>query len=494
MLIVSEHERTVEFPAYVPVKTINLRPLTYYATVTLFATMCPYVKECADTMVYSVHDFVNLVFRRKLFMEERKVNNAMPKRAAELFKRLGAGYPKEVVRIAKTLSRGHYMDIIKKAKKYDVILKPFHTRHEIECAIIGAKLEILRARKNGLIHKAQTARDRLQELERLLESKPSLIKLRQRYDRVKAKLQEATIACEEAYYSGRRNNVLSRTKRDLSNKLKKLADQIQLEREVDNSEGVSCGADDDQSDEVPDDDEVEDIPAVGQIFVVDDSAIPSRPIPQIAVRPLLTYRIKVKHPFVLQVNQGPAQSFSYPSSDKAAIVVASNEACTGGQGILRAVTAAGGTALKQDVDELPVALHSEFGRIRCLAGDAKIVGPGSFGTLGVPYVMFAVGPWFTSENEEHKLLFLTGAYRSALKLAEEYKLEAVAFSLIGSSCRGGKSWKETVAIGLNTIIRFKGYPELKEIHLHGFTEDEATELRERSMEANATFEHMEQLE
>ena len=101
---------------------------------------------------------------------------------------------------------------------------------------------------------------------------------------------------------------------------------------------------------------------------------------------------------------------------------------------------------------------------------------------------------FTSENEEHKLLFLTGAYRSALKLAEEYKLEAVAFSLIGSSCRGGKSWKETVAIGLNTIIRFKGYPELKEIHLYGFTEDEATELRERSMEANATFEHMEQLE
>ena len=75
-------------------------------------------------------------------------------------------------------------------------------------------------------------------------------------------------------------------------------------------------------------------------------------------------------------------------------------------------------------------------------------GARTHGTLKVPYVMFAVGPWFDSENEQHRLLYLTGAYRSALELAEEYMLEAVAFSLIGCSCRGGASWMETVAIGL----------------------------------------------
>ena len=90
-------------------------------------------------------------------------------------------------------------------------------------------------------------------------------------------------------------------------------------------------------------------------------------------------------------------------------------------------------------------------------------------------------------------MFLKSAYRSALKLAKKYKLEAVAFSLIGSSCRGGESWKETIAIGLKTIIHFHGYPELKEIHLFGFTSDEATELKEHSMEANAKFENIEQL-
>jgi O-acetyl-ADP-ribose deacetylase (regulator of RNase III) len=410
---------------------------------------------------------------------------------------LGAGYPKEIVRIAKTLSLGDYKAITCKAKKYDVILKTIETRHELECAIIGASLEILQAVKDGLIHKAQAGRDVLQELERQRESKPHVMNLKQEYYQVKADLHGARIAWEEAALSAS-TSVVAELYKKMTILLKNVDDlsfRIELEESaMAISDRVACGAYSDQLAVWPDDDEVEDIPPVGQIFVVDDSAEPPRPIPQIAVRPLLTFRIKAGHPFSLQINHGPAQSFSYPSSDKAAIVVASNEACTGGQGILRAVTAAGGPALLQEVSELPVALHSEFGRIRCLAGDAKIVGPGSFGVLGVPYVMFAVGPWFTSENEEHRLLFLTGAYRSALILAEEYKLEAVAFSLIGSSCRGGKSWKETVAIGLNTIIRFKGYPELKEIHLHGFTAEEATELRERSMEANATFEHMELLE
>ena len=133
---------------------------------------------------------------------------------------------------------------------------------------------------------------------------------------------------------------------------------------------------------------------------------------------------------------------------KAAIVVASNEACTGGQGILRSVTEAGGPSLLKAVEQLPSVMHSECGQIRCLQSEAKMVGHGPHGTLKVPYVMFAVGPWFDSENEQHRLLFLTGAYRSALELAEEYMLEAVAFSLIGCSCRGGASWMETVAIGL----------------------------------------------
>jgi O-acetyl-ADP-ribose deacetylase (regulator of RNase III) len=104
-----------------------------------------------------------------------------------------------------------------------------------------------------------------------------------------------------------------------------------------------------------------------------------------------------------------------------------------------------------------------------------------------------VGPWFSSENEEHSLLFLTGAYRSALELAKEYRLEAVAFSLIGCSCRGGDRWKETVAIGLNTIIHYNGYPQLKEIHLFGFTTDEANELSGQSMEATTRFKRLERL-
>ncbi len=515
MLIVSEHEGAVEFPTSIVVQE-ELKPLTYHAMVTLFATLCRHVKENSHPMVHSVHEFLNLVFRRKCFLEEREVIAAMPKRGAELFIRLGAGYPKEIVRIAKTLSPEGYKDIICKAKKYDMILKPFETRHELDCAMLEAELERYKALKRGLIHKAQTEWDIWLELERLSETKPSMEKLKQEYDQVKANLKKVTDTWKQAYYSNRSAvTELSKRKKDLYAKLKDLNFRIELEEiakkklsatvndlncriELEEganriSERVSRVIYGDQAEATSDEDAVEDIPKVAEMFVVDDSAASPPPIPAKAVHELLTCRITFKHPFLLRINQGPTQSFSYSMSDKAAIVVASNEACTGGQGILRAVTDAGGPALLQKVNELPVALHSEFGQIRCLAGDAKIVGPGSFGTLEVPYVMFAVGPWFTSENEEHRLLFLTGAYRSALESAEFYKLEAVAFSLIGSSCRGGESWKETIAIGLKTIIHFHGYPELKEIHLFGFTSEEATELRERSVEASANFEHIDQL-
>lgn len=496
MLIVSEHEGAVEFPTLVRVKTIELEPLTYESTATLFASVCPYVNQnskYADPIVYSVPDFLNLVFRRPYFRKERYVKVEMPKRAETLFKWLGQGYPRKILNTAWNLSPGDYKDIIRLAKKFDVILEHFGTRRQLENAILRTRVEMVDAPKHGLIHKAQAAWDRLQELERLRESKLSEELLRQQRAQVKADLERAKEECREACYSNRDAYLeLSKRARALSVDLKTVEFQIELEGEVEVSEEVSSGAVDDTPGEAVDDEEVDHlIPIVGKIFVVDDNAAPRRPSSLTVVRPLLKYRINVKHSFFLQINQGPTQSFTYPSPERAAIVVASNEACTGGQGILRAVTDAGGPALLQDVnDRLPSVLHSEFGRIRCLAGDAKMVGPGSYGTLGVPYVMFAVGPWFTSENEEHRLLFLTGAYRSALKLAQEYRLEAVAFSLIGSSCRGGESWKETVEIGLNTIIRFHGYPELKEIHLFGFTSDEATELKERSTEAHDKFEHM----
>ena len=203
-------------------------------------------------------------------------------------------------------------------------------------------------------------------------------------------------------------------------------------------------------------------------------------------------------PFSLVISSGSVVDFVYGNSGdttRAAIVNAANEACLGGGGVDGAISDAGGPTLLADRLRLPI-LNSDGaggggtcgngdddnnsgssgssgygGDIRCRTGDAVITGPGRYGTLGVPYVIHAVGPNYMSygtnlaEGDE----LLRGAYRNSLERAKEAKLEAVAFSLISSGVfRGRHSKREVLKIGVKTITAFDPYDELKEVYLCAF--------------------------
>lgn len=477
MLIVCQGGESVKLTTHRLDATLALEPLTFEASARLFASQCDYVSrqsEHADPIVNSVSDFVNLIFSRDTFRKSREVEDRMSKRSADLFVMLGAGSPQRIRDLAATMTPAQYAEIIKVAKKQDMVFDFINTRHKLDKAILQAKVDISHAQELGLFQKAQEHWEMVQEMERLKRIRPTELRLEQEINQLRKQSKRAVL--ETMYTQARK----------LNKRIKSL--QFKLELEAEDAEAIPIEDESINKQELPPTkprdarNEVCEVTNwVAKIFRVEDHSPGSSPsAASTPSKPLVKYRINGRqpgnsHPFTLQINRGAVQSFSC-SLERTALVVASNEACTGGMGVLRAITDLGGPPLLRDVKKLPSVLDTMYGDVRCVAGDAKLVGRSDYNKLPTPYVIFAVGPWFSSENEEHSLLFLTAAYRSALELARDAKLEALAFSLIGSSCRGGTDWVETIRIGFGTIARFDGYPELKEIHVFGFSAKEANEL------------------
>mmetsp|Transcript_15055 Transcript_15055/g.32786 ORF Transcript_15055/g.32786 Transcript_15055/m.32786 type:complete len:277 (-) Transcript_15055:71-901(-) len=213
--------------------------------------------------------------------------------------------------------------------------------------------------------------------------------------------------------------------------------------------------------------------------------------------------------FSLVISSGSVVDFAHRGSPDskggkataAAIVNAANEGCLGGGGVDGAIGDAGGPALLADRMKLPVlngrgdvdddgsssgsssvSSGGGGGGIRCRTGDAVITGPGRYGTLGVPYVIHAVGPNYMMFGNDLARgdAMLRGAYRSSMERAREAKLEAVAFSLISSGVfRGRHSKREVLKIGVEAIITgFDPYDELREVHLCAFSAAEEELLRD----------------
>lgn len=188
--------------------------------------------------------------------------------------------------------------------------------------------------------------------------------------------------------------------------------------------------------------------------------------------------------FDLVVSLGSVVDFAYGGSKqpKAAIVNAANEGCLGGGGVDGAISDAGGPKLLADRKALP---EKGGAGIRCPTGEAVITGPGSYGSLRVPYVIHAVGPNYMSFGDDLAAgdRLLRSAYTQSLERAREADLEAVAFSLISSGIfRGRRSKREVLRIGVEAIAGFDGYDHLKEVHMCAYGADDGDTLRDIAAE------------
>ncbi len=127
--------------------------------------------------------------------------------------------------------------------------------------------------------------------------------------------------------------------------------------------------------------------------------------------------------------------------DTDAIVNAANERLAHGGGVAGAIVRKGGTIIQQESREW-VRKH---GPVK--TGTAAIT---TGGNLKAKYIIHAVGPVMGSGNEDEKL---ASATLSALKLADEYKLQSIAFPAISTGIFGYPI-DRCASVMLRTVLSF----------------------------------------
>src|SRR6266571_706958 len=119
-----------------------------------------------------------------------------------------------------------------------------------------------------------------------------------------------------------------------------------------------------------------------------------------------------------------------------AIVNAANSALAGGGGVDGAIHRAGGPSIMAECRKID----------GCPTGSAVAT---TAGKLPARYVFHAVGPIYSGGREDERLL--ASAYQSCLDLAEQYKVESIAFPSLSTGVYG-YPLDEAAPIALRTII------------------------------------------
>lgn len=203
---------------------------------------------------------------------------------------------------------------------------------------------------------------------------------------------------------------------------------------------------------------------------------------------------KISNEVILTVAVGNIAKFSSP---RGAIVTPCNEWLnTFTIGADRNVISAGGYRLMCARRRLPILEGMDDGHtqldmmaVRCRCGEARLVGPGWYGDLKVPYIIHAVGPDYRGLHDASEIyevsLILRDSYQNALRSTAGTEINQVAVSpLCNDGLRGGQNISKVLDIAVDEIFEFTRFymdedSKLKDIVLVANCHGEAHELLKR---------------
>lgn len=152
-----------------------------------------------------------------------------------------------------------------------------------------------------------------------------------------------------------------------------------------------------------------------------------------------------------------------------AIVNAANSDLVGGAGVCGAIfQAAGWDKLQHACDA-----YKQKGRATCPTGQARITDSFNLKNQGIKYIIHAVGPdcrIITDATEQDELL--AQSYKNSLQLAEDYRLETIAFPFISSAIYAFPKQRAS-RIALKSCIKMlKELDHVKEVHFILFSQED----------------------
>ena len=424
--------------------TIEVVPLDFKPTAQLFGEASKFITSSAIPAAHDAAEFSELLEPSYLRNSELNSSELFSQRRSDLFARMGNGLPVNVLKAASTMPKGKFIELIGIANRPEVFVDSLGA---LDLEIRRRNFQKSKAVDDKNYLRAMDLDTLLEELESMRPEFPTIQDLKEEQEIMKADLDAAV--------ASRRYDVANELKRELLSIRKKI---IKEQRSTNASSSKKGNAPSDM---------VRDLEAQVQNMVLKSrtrdsfvnpsttSAVFDPNDADAAGRPgngETTFAVACgdHRDCSFTVHVGDVLDFSHPAEARG-IVVWTNECCqlegtVQGEDLLRR----GGPTLRQEISELPVAIKTTYGPVRCATGNAVIVGPAQFGTLDTPCIILAVGPLSPSralsgeeakiserrkEEEEfsdelwladaldHNKPMLRSCYRSSMVLAKHAELQ-----------------------------------------------------------------------
>lgn len=147
-------------------------------------------------------------------------------------------------------------------------------------------------------------------------------------------------------------------------------------------------------------------------------------------------------------------------------------------------------ALRRELSGLAEITATPYGSVRCVTGNAVVVGPANFGVFTHTHVLLAVGPFSpspwegdadddtlaTPESVAYAKCMLRSCYRCSVLLAKHSGLRTLTLSL-STPPEGSQHYTACLQLGLQTLVDEVPFSHLRDLNLIAQSPQEAALLK-----------------